>query len=115
MFKMFAFLFLFLPSVFGANPVTEPQPCTCPEISNLQKTGETSNSLSYAWSSGYMGAQYKVWYHRAEDGYTSGFFYTYNLSYNFTGLSAGHYTFYFQSLCGNETSSYIGIEDTVGI
>ena len=113
MFKLLAFLMLFMPSVFGAAPSTAPMDCTCPSVPNLQKTGQTSTSFTYGWTTAYTGAQYKVWYIRQEDGYNSGFFYTSSLSYSFTGLSAGHYTFYFQTQCDQEASSVIGIEDTI--
>ena len=117
MFKLFAFLILLIPSGIGSVPAIKPAveapTLTCPGISNLQKTGQTSASISYAWSNAYFGAQYKVWYVRQEDGYTSGYFYSYSPAYTFSGLSAGHYTFYFQALCEGEVSNYVGIEDTI--
>ena len=113
MFKLLAFLILFLSSVSGFASSSEPVPCSCLNVTELQKTGQSSSSISYSWSNAYSGAQFRVWYARQEDSYTSGFFYTNNLSFDFTGLSAGHYTFYFQVLCGGETSGYIGIEDTI--
>ena len=112
MFHLLAFLLLLLPSNHGIVPTTEVIPFTCPDVSGLQKTSETSSSISYAWSN--AGAQYKLWYTREEDAFTSSFIYTYNTSYSFAGLSAGHYTFYFQALCGAETSGYIGDEDIIG-
>ncbi len=111
MFHLLAFLLLLLPSSPAPALTTEATFYNCPEIGGLQKTGETSNSISYAWSN--SGAQYKLWYTREEDTYTSSFFYTYSTSYSFTGLSAGHYTFYFQALCGAETSGYIGDEEVI--
>jgi len=113
MFKLFAFLILFLSSVSGFAASSEPTPYSCPNVTTLQKTGQTSNSISYSWDNAYTGAQFRVWYTRQEDSYTSGFFYTNYLSFDFTGLSAGNYTFYFQVLCGGETSGIIGIEDTI--
>ena len=112
MLHLLAFLLLLVPSTHATFPTTEAIPFACPDVSGLQKTGETSNSISYAWSN--TGAEYKLWYTREEDTYTSSFIYTYNTSYSFTGLSAGHYTFYFQALCGAETSGYIGAEDIIG-
>ncbi|MBC7777114.1 MAG: hypothetical protein H7246_16900 [Phycisphaerae bacterium] len=113
MFKLLAFLILFQTSIFAAAPSVEPSFCSCPSVPNLQKTGQTTNSFTYGWTTAYSGAQYRVWYIRQEDGYNSGFIYTNSLSYSFTGLSAGHYTFYFQTMCEQEASSVIGIEDTV--
>ena len=113
MFKILAFLILFLPTVIGSVPSNESGSCYCPSITNLQKTGQTNNSFTFGWTSAYSGAIYKVWYVRQEDGYTSGCSYTSNNSFIFTGLSAGHYTFYIQTQCEQETSSAIGIEDLV--
>jgi hypothetical protein len=113
MLKLLAFLILLAPANPVSKPIVEPVVCTCPNISDLQKTAETSNSITYSWNNAYSGAQYRVWYSRQEDSYTSGFFYTYNTAYTFTGLSAGHYTFYFQAICGGETSGYIGTEDLI--
>ncbi|MDO8365500.1 MAG: hypothetical protein Q7T20_01800 [Saprospiraceae bacterium] len=114
MYKLLVFLALFLPSISGFASSSEPAaPCSCPNVTDVQETGQTSSSISYSWNNGYSGAQFKLWYTRQEDSYTSGFFYTNNLSYNFTGLSAGHYTFFFQALCEEETSGIIGIEDTI--
>jgi hypothetical protein len=113
MYKLLAFLTLFLSAVSGFASSTKPAPCSCPNVTNLQKTGQTSSSISYAWNNAYSGTEFRVWYVRQGDNYTSGFFYTNNLSYQFTGLSTGVYTFYFQALCGEESSGYIGIEDTI--
>ncbi len=113
MFKLLAFLIIFLPSVFGTPPYTKRIDCSCPSVPCVQKTGQTSSSLSYSWSNAYTGAQYRVWYIRQEDGYNSGFLYTSSLACSFTGLSAGHYTLYFQTLCEEESSSVIGIEDMI--
>jgi hypothetical protein len=111
MYKLIVFLTLFLSSVTGFAASIEPMPCSCSNVTNLQKTAQSPSSFSYAWNHNYTGAQFKVWYTREEDTFTSSFFYTSNLSYNFTGLSTGHYTFYFQALCDGTPSGYIGIED----
>ncbi len=114
MFKLLVFLSLFQLSALDFGASAKPAPITCPNVTDLQKTGQTSNTITYAWSNAYSGAQYRVWYTRQADGYTSSFQYTYSLSHTFTGLSAGHYTFYFQTLCGEESSNYIGVEDVIG-
>ncbi|MFN0214595.1 MAG: hypothetical protein ACKVT2_10105 [Saprospiraceae bacterium] len=112
MLHLLAFLLFLFPSNHIIEPTNETALLTCPEVSGLQKTGETTNSISYTWNDD--GAEYKLWYTRAEDNYTSSFFYAYSTNYSFTGLSAGSYTFYFQALCGAETSGYIGVEDIIG-
>lgn len=86
---------------------------SCPGISSLQEASQGSNSIAYSWSPGAYNPQYRVWYIRQEDSSFSGYFYTYNNAYEFSGLSAGHYTFYFQVVCGSEISSWIGIEDVI--
>lgn len=113
MLKLIAFLMLLLPNTQASIPTDASPVCTCPVVANLEKTGETSNSISYSWDNVYSGAQYRVWYTRAADNYTSDFSYTYNNSFTFNGLSAGSYTFYFQTICGEESSSYIGVEDII--
>jgi hypothetical protein len=110
MFQLFVFLTLFQWSALSLDPAALPAPCDCPGVTNLQKTWQTATSVTYGWDPASGGVQYKVWYTRQEGGYSSGYFYTGSPSYQFTGLSAGHYTFYFQTLCEGETSGYIGAE-----
>lgn len=114
MFKLLVLISLFQLQVnhFQGTETTQIA-LSCPAVSNLQKTGQTSDSFTFSWSVASPGVQYKVWYVRAEDGAFSGYFYTNNPAYCFSGLSAGHYTFYFQVLCGSESSEYIGIEDCI--
>jgi hypothetical protein len=111
MFKVLLFLGFFISPAF--RPAPAPAPCTCPTVSNLQTTVRTASSLAFTWDGSGSGAQYKVWYVRHADSHFSGYFYPSGASYHFTGLSAGSYTFYFQTLCGEETSEYIGVEDTI--
>ena len=82
MYKLIVFLALFLSSVTGFAASIEPMPCSCSNVTNLQKTAQSPSSFSYAWNHNYTGAQFKVWY-----------------------------TFYFQALCDGTPSGYIGIED----
>lgn len=106
------FLSFLIPS--GVNHTTldiSKQVCTCPEVTNLHKTSETSTSKSYGWNG--SGSEYKVWYYRSEDSYTSSVSTAYSTSYTFSGLTAGHYTFYVQTVCGAEASGFIGVEDVV--
>lgn len=111
MFKSIVFLLAFLPSVFGFTASNEPTSCDCPSVTNLQKTGGSSSSFSFAWTGVDAADQYRVWYHRQENQFTSGYFYTSETSFNFTDLDAGHYTFYVMAECGSEGSNIIGIED----
>ena len=111
--KMIVFMMLFLPSVFGFSPATETATCDCPDITNLQETGQTSSSISYSWGGSLSADRYKVWYYRSEDQYTSSYFYTNSTAYTFSSLAAGHYTFYFVAECGSEESNIIGVEDVL--
>lgn len=110
MFKIF-FLSLFLLNTDAFD--TTQTAAVCPEMGTPQKTGQGSGTISFAWGSAYTGAQYRLWYTRTSDGYTSSVYHTYNLSHTFSGLSAGHHTFYFQTVCEGESSGYIGIEDVI--
>lgn len=115
MFKWIVFLCLFAftaprEAVIYASGAT----CSCPDVYNLQKTGQTGNSITFSWDNSSYGTQlYRVWYVRMEDGYNSGYSYTGGSSYQFSGLPAGHYIFYFQAVCEGETGNFIGIEDTI--
>ncbi|MBL7807832.1 MAG: fibronectin type III domain-containing protein [Saprospiraceae bacterium] len=107
--KIFAFC-LFLTAAAWGNATNLPE-TTCPEPENVSKTGQTYNSFTFDWDPAFTGAQYRLWY--VKDGSASGFVYTYNLTYTFSNLSAGNYTFYFQTVCSGESSSYIGVEDWI--
>lgn len=107
--KIFVFC-LFLTAAAWGNARIQPE-TTCPEPQNVAKTGQTSNSISLAWSPAFTGAQYRLWY--TKDGVSSSFVYTTNLEYTFSGLTAGNYTVYVQTVCSGESSNYIGIEENV--
>jgi hypothetical protein len=113
MFKIIVFILFFAPMSLdlSALPTTTANDCACPTVSNVQKTGSTSHSLSYAWTGSGQANQYKIWYVRKSDGYTSADFYTSTNSYTFSNLQAGQYTFYFVAICGTESSDFIGVED----
>ena len=113
MLKMIAFLSIFLPSVLGNMPTTEQATCNCPSVTNLQKTGQTSSSISYSWSPVLGSSGYTVWYYRTEGQYTSATFSPNGTAYSFTGLVPGHYTFHVQAVCGGEGSNIIGVEDQI--
>lgn len=112
--KIIVFLMLVLPSMFGspAHP-SDANACSCPDVSNVHKTGYSLDSVTYSWDGSAGATQYRVNYYRSEDQYASEYFYTNSTSYNFTNLSAGHYTFYFTAICGGGPSGIVGIEDFV--
>ncbi len=117
MFKTLIFILFLAPGSPGLRPMAPATSvdCACPEVTSVHKTGSTSTSLSYAWTGSGQAVQYKVWYVRQEGGYTSPDYFTTSASYTFSNLSAGHYTLYFVTVCGGESSGFIGIEDLVCI
>ncbi len=60
-----------------------------------------------------MSSGYTLKYVRQSDGYASPEYATSGTSYTFSGLSAGNYVFYVATICGDEKSSFIGVEDLV--
>ncbi len=116
MLKVLLFLSLFHFSGLDFDAANSPQeqmdPCAA--VSNLEKTGATSNSYAMAWDYSGDPILYKVWYVRQSDNYFSGYFYTTNTNYNFSGLSSGTHTFYCTVICRGGESGYIGIEDLIG-
>lgn len=116
MLKTILFLTLFQLSAASFVTAVQTAPCNCPSATNLHKTGSTSTTYSCAWDAADNSAlEYKVWYVRSEDNYSSGTFTTTSKSYTFTGLTSGHYTFYVQVVCNGGTSEYVGIEDVYPI
>ncbi len=113
MIKILAFVFAFLPSVMNQSTTTVSTDCACPSISNLQKTFQSSGSVAFTWSAAAGATQYKLWYVRESDGFTSSYIHTTNTSYNFSGLAAGQYDFHFQAVCNGEGSNFVGWEDTI--
>ena len=113
MFKLLVLLSFFQLSAFESQAPAIIAPSVCPEVTDLQKDGQTSNSITFSWSSSTPTAQYRVWYVRHSDNAFSGYFYTSSPGYCFSGLSADTYTFYVQAICGHEFSEYIGIEDCI--
>ncbi len=113
--KILVFLLFLLPMTFGFSPVREVATCACPAVTNLQKTGQGSGSISFSWSSGYDATQYKLWYVRAADGYTSSPVYLDNASHAYSNLAAGRHAFYFVTVCSGEESGFIGTEEIISM
>jgi hypothetical protein len=113
MIKILAFVFAFLPTMMTSPDTSTTTDCSCPSIGNLQKTFQSTGSVAFTWSAASGASQYKLWYVRESDGFTSSNIYTTSTSYNFSGLAAGQYDFYFQAVCNGESSSFVGWEDTV--
>jgi hypothetical protein len=113
MIKMLAFVLTFLPAVMGHQPMPAAATCACANVSNVQVTGQGSGTISFSWSSDSAATQYKLWYVRLSDGYTSGATFVTGTVHTYTGLAAGQYSFKFVKVCGGEGSNIIGLEEIV--
>ncbi|MCB0522538.1 MAG: fibronectin type III domain-containing protein [Lewinellaceae bacterium] len=111
MLKTIVFLMGLWPLLPGFPTQPATPDCDCPPIANLQKTGETSSSISFTWEGPDAATGYKVWYVRGQS--ASGYSYPSGTSWEFAGLPPGEYTFYFTAVCGGSESSFIGIEDII--
>lgn len=74
-------------------------------------TERSSNSVSFAWLAVSSASGYRVWYHRAEDNYTSPVTTTGTNAISYSDLLAGTYDFYFVTVCGEQHSQSIIIDD----
>ena len=107
------FLFFALIVLSGFSPIGKTVTADCPAVSNLHKTGETASTFTFAWDEPLVAVQYKVWWVRQEDGCTGASYLTTGSAFTFTGLAAGHYTFYAVTVCTGGESGWIGIEDAI--
>ncbi len=106
-------LFLAVFSLQANNLPTHlaPADCSCDAPGNVVKTGQTDSSVSFSWGAVAGATDYKVWYVRIDDNYTSAQTTATGTSINYSGLPTGRYVFYFSTNCGGETSSIIIMED----
>ncbi|MBI1228019.1 MAG: hypothetical protein GC192_22495 [Bacteroidetes bacterium] len=103
--SMFFFAFLltanFMFSKSQSEILTE---CSAP--SNLTVVSQTSSSVSFDWDDCGCGeTSYKVYYVKA--GQASSPVTTPTSDITFSSLSSGTYTFYFATICGEDSSSII--------
>ena len=87
--------------------------CECPQVTNLQVTGQTIGSPTISWSGNIQADAYIVKYSRQEDSYTSSDFSTCNTSFTFSGLAAGSYIFSVAAECNETRSEFIVTEDII--
>lgn len=107
--KMFLLATLLTPVTSGFS-VPSMADANCP-APNVTKTGQTSTSISFSWDAVEGATIYKMWYVRREDNYTSLEITTHDTFITYSDLPAGNYRFYFQTICGEESSSYVMIDD----
>lgn len=105
---MLFFAFFIAFGVHAGEPVKANDTCLGP---SPYKSGQTSTSLSYAWSPVSDGATYVVYYVNLDLNQTSSVYHTSGTSITLSGLTTGHYKVYFASDCGGEVSSYIVIDE----
>lgn len=88
---------------------------TCPQPSNVHVTARDSGAISFDWDNcACIANSYKVQFVRVSDDYHSAVFSTGSSDFDFGGLQAGNYKFYFWTDCGGaDVSEAIVIEDLV--
>lgn len=109
--KVLVLALFLLPGVSGFSAPEVPQPLSCP-IQGLTKTGQSEGSVAFSWGSVPSATEYRVYYVRTSDNYTSGVFTTGSTSISFNDLPAGTYRFYFAAVCGQESLDWI-IDDVI--
>lgn len=85
---------------------------TC-QAPNATVTGFSSGSVSFSWDGVEGATAYKVYYVRKDDNYTSQEYTTGNTSIAFSELPSGTYDFYFATVCGGQTSSFLILSDLI--
>ena len=105
----FAFLQPFHEGMANNQP---PVAITCdPPVATV--TGQSANSVSFAWGGLGGATEYRIWYVRQQDNYTSGTITTNNTNFTYSNLPPGTYRFYFATVCGLSTSGSYVIEELV--
>jgi hypothetical protein len=104
-------LSLLFPIFYGFVPPTMLE-ATCPGP-QVSVTSQGTGAASFSWSAVSGATGYVVYYVRQDDHYTSSPIFTTSTSIMYSGLPSGRYNFCFGSVCGNEFSEIIIIEDLV--
>lgn len=106
-------LLIFIILSLGFTNSHSERGCGCLPVTNFQKSGESSGSISLTWSSSQGATGYKIWYTRLEDQYASNYFYPSGTTFSLTALPTGHYIFYLTALCAETSSEWVGVEDVI--
>ena len=111
--KSFFIVFLsFCFTILFAKPADFFKVCASPQ--NVAVTSLNVGNVSFDWDDCSGGCtEYKVNYTRREDSYTSSDFITANSAISFSSLTDGTYDFYFYTVCGSQTSSFIVVEEII--
>lgn len=109
---LFSLLFLLNLSspVRAGVPPTPEVTCPAPEVSIAE---QAAASVTFTWNAVSGATQYRIWYVRREDNYTSSVITTGGTSVTFSNLPPGTYDFYFQTSCGGEGNSAIITQDII--
>lgn len=94
--------------VFQSHTVPVEPPattCSCSSVYDMSLIGRTYTSASFDWDVAGSPDNFKVWYYRSEDNYTSAPVITSNPYYTFSSLTSGTYDFYVVAICGQEYST----------
>ena len=106
------FLLTILAPVRSAYSAPPAAAVTCP-TPDVTITDRSAGAVSFSWSAASGATAYKIWYYRSEDHYTSSEITTGNTSVSFSNLPAGTYDFYFATICGGGSSSFIVVDDLI--
>lgn len=102
---------MFLPLRIGlAAALPEGQTCDQP---SAYVTMQSTNAVSFAWDAVSGATEYRVWYVREQDNYTSEVTSTGNTNITYSNLPAGTYRFYFTTVCGMVSSGSYVIPDLI--
>jgi hypothetical protein len=103
---------LILPLREGKANVHPPIVVTCDKpIATV--TMQSASAVSFAWDAVAGATEYRVWYERQQDNFSSSTTSTGNTNITFTNLPAGTYKFYFATVCGMGTSTSYVIVDLI--
>ena len=109
---IFLILFAFALTFSFANETEDEVTCNPP--ANVTTVAQSAGSVSFDWDDCTGGCtEYKVWYVRQDDGYTSNKVTTSASDISFSGLADGTYDFYFATVCAGGVSSIIGVEELI--
>ncbi|MCC6458912.1 MAG: hypothetical protein IT260_00475 [Saprospiraceae bacterium] len=110
--RQFLIIALFWASVLGyVQPGYSGVPHQNFQVTNLNVwiTSRTSNSVSFSWDR--TAPNYKVWYHKHGEPYTSPVLTTSGTTFSFHNLPLGSYDFYFEPIIEDEAPGYVILED----
>ena len=113
--KMLILVALLTPFLFAFTTMDKVETLvTCDDPENVAETAHTVTDISFSWDTCNCDeTSYKVYYWKKGEASPGPDNFTTNTSYPFTGLSTGTYNFYFQTICGSETSGFVIIEDII--